>query len=455
MSRRSVVWLAFLLIGLLALLSSSVAADGGNVVRVVKIKGAINPVVADYVSRSIGVAEQERAHAIVIEIDTPGGLDSSMQQIVQSIVQSKVPVIAYVSPQGGRAASAGAFIVLASHVAAMAPNTNIGAAHPVAMGEGEMDETMTAKVTNDAVARIKSLAERRGRNVAWAEKAVRESISSTEKEALDQRVIEYIAPDLDSLLRQIDGREIALDSGKITLRTSGAITVPIEMNFIEQFLHVISDPNIAYILMILGINGILFELMNPGAILPGMVGGICLVMAFFALGTLPVNYAGVALIILAFILFVADVKMPTHGILTAGGVVSMVLGSLLLLNSDAPYFSISWSVIAGVVIATASFFFLAISAVARTYRKPASTGREGLLHALGIARTELNPDGVVLLQGENWDATVEGEPVAKGAKVIVTGVDGLHLTVKPYIGEMLTEEISRRKERKGWRLLRS
>lgn len=455
MSRRSVVWIVFLLVGVLSLLSSSAAAEGGNVVRVVKVKGAINPVVADYVTRSISVAEQEAAHAVVIEIDTPGGLDSSMQQIIQSIVQSKVPVIAYVSPQGGRAASAGAFIVMASHVAAMAPNTNIGAAHPVAMGEGEMDETMTAKVTNDAVARIKSLAERRGRNVEWAEKAVRESISSTEKEALDQRVIEYIANDLGSLLQQVDGKEVTLDSGKVTLRTVGAITVPIEMNFIEQFLHAISDPNIAYILMILGINGILFELMNPGAIFPGVVGGICLLMAFFALGTLPVNYAGVALILLAFILFVADIKMPTHGILTVGGVVSMILGSLLLLNSDAPYFTVSWSVIAGVVIATASFFFLAIGAIARTYRRPATTGVEGIVNAVGTARTELNPDGVVLLQGENWDATVEGEPVAKGARVIVTGVDGLHLTVKPYVEEMLTTEISKRKEKKGWRFLRS
>lgn len=447
--------MALAVAGILSLTWSSVAAQSSNTVNVVSIKGVINPVIAGYVVRSIDLAEQQGAHAIVLEIDTPGGLDTSMQEIIQAIVGSKVPVIAYVSPQGGRAASAGAFIVMASHIAAMAPNTNIGAAHPVAMGDQQMDETMTAKVTNDAVARIKSLAERRGRNVEWAEKAVRESVSATEKEALDLHIVEYIANDLQSLLQQVDGREVTLDSGTVTLRTAGAVIVPIEMNMIEQFLHVISDPNIAYILMMLGINGILFELMNPGAIFPGVVGVISLLLAFFSLGALPVNYAGVGLIILAFILFVLDVKMPTHGILTAGGVVSMVLGSLILLHTDAPYFSISWSVIAGVVIATASFFFLAITAVARTYRKQATTGREGLLNAVGIARTDLNPDGVVLMQGENWDATVEAEPVAKGAKVIVTAVDGLHLTVKPYVEDLITSEMRKRKERKGWRLLRS
>ncbi|MCL5074639.1 MAG: nodulation protein NfeD [Chloroflexi bacterium] len=421
--------LFLILLGLLGLLIPARGSAEENQVDVLSVKGVINPIVAGYIGRGINTAERDGAQCLVIELDTPGGLDVSMREIIQAIVRARVPVVAYVAPAGARAASAGTFIVMAAHIAAMAPNTNIGAAHPVSIS-GEVDKTMAEKVTNDAVALIKGLAEQRGRNAAWAEQAVRQSVSVTAKEALDLRVIDLTADDLTALLNKIDGREVILPQGSVTLHMRGARLNWIEMNFIENLLHTISDPNIAYILLILGINGLIFELANPGAIFPGVIGAICLILAFLALGTLPLSHTGLALIILAFVLFVTDLFVTAHGILTAGGIVALLLGSLLLINSPAPYIAISTNVIIAVVGFTGLFFAFVIGKVIRAQRQRAVTGYEGLVGARGVARTDLKPEGVVFVQGEHWEALSEEGEIGRGAPVQVVGVKGLKVIVR-------------------------
>ncbi|HET7854751.1 MAG TPA: nodulation protein NfeD, partial [Candidatus Methylomirabilis sp.] len=369
------------------------------------------------------------AHAIIFELDTPGGLDTSMRVIIKEILRSPVPVIVYVSPSGARAASAGAFITIAAHVAAMAPGTNIGAAHPVQMGGGEADEEMTRKIENDAAAYIRGLAERRGRNATWAEDAVRKSVSATATEALSLKVIDLVAANRSDLLAKIDGRTVETGAGKITLKTKTAKIVEVEMGLRERVLSVISNPTIAYILLILGMAGLYFELSTPGAILPGVLGGICLILAFYAFHTLPINYAGLLLIILGLILFIAEVKVVSHGILTIGGIVAMILGSLMLIDSPAPFLQISLSAILGVTAATTAFFVFAIGAAFRAHRRQPATGREGLVGQAGVARTRLTPDGLIFIRGEIWNATCE-EGVEPGERVQVTGVTGLKLKVK-------------------------
>jgi membrane-bound serine protease (ClpP class) len=334
-----------------------------------------------------------------------------------------------VSPSGARAASAGAFITIAAHVAAMAPGTNIGAAHPVQMGGGEADEEMTRKIENDAAAYIRGLAERRGRNATWAEDAVRKSVSATATEALRLKIIDVVAENRADLLAKIDGRTVETGAGKITLKTKTAKIVEVEMGLRDKVLSVISNPTIAYILLILGMAGMYFELSTPGAILPGVLGGICLILAFYAFQTLPINYAGLLLIILGVILFIAEVTVVSHGILTIGGMTAMILGSLMLIDSPAPFLQISLSAILGVTAATTAFFVFAIGAVFRAHRRQPATGREGLVGQAGVARTRLNPDGLIFIRGEIWNATcVEGaEP---GEQVQVTSVAGLKLKVK-------------------------
>lgn len=319
----------------LPLALAAAAAQGPEAprpVHVVRLEGVIAPSAVQFITTSLQQAQRDRAVALVIELDTPGGLDVSMRAIIKEIMASEVPIVVYVSPSGARAASAGAFLTLAAHVAAMAPGTNIGAAHPVSMG-GEMDKEMARKVTNDAAAYIRSIAEKRGRNVKWAEDAVRKSVSATEKEALRLGVIDLVSERLDDLLAKLDGRRVEVPSGPVTLRTKGAPLVRIEPSFRDRVLRVISDPTIAYILLLLGLAGLYFEFSTPGAILPGILGGIFLILAFYAFQTLPINYAGLLLILLAVVLFIAEAMVVSHGILTMGGVVSMLLGSIMLIDS--------------------------------------------------------------------------------------------------------------------------
>ncbi len=397
-------------------------------VYVARVEGIIAPSLAEFFVSAIRKAEDGGGHAIIFELDTPGGLDTSMRIIIKEILRSPAPVIIYVSPSGARAASAGAFITIAAHVAAMAPGTNIGAAHPVQMGGGEADEEMTRKVENDAAAYIRGLAERRGRNATWAEDAVRKSVSATATEALRLKVIDVVAENRADLLAKIDGRTVETGAGKITLKTKTARIVEVEMSFRDKILSVISNPTIAYILLILGMAGLYFELSTPGAILPGVLGGICLILAFYAFQTLPINYAGLLLIILGVILFIAEVKVVSNGILTIGGMAAMILGSLMLIDSPAPFLQISLSAILGVTAATTAFFVFAIGAVFRAHRRQPATGREGLVGQVGVARTRLNPDGLIFIRGEIWNATC-AEGVEPGQQVQVTSVAGLKLKV--------------------------
>jgi membrane-bound serine protease (ClpP class) len=398
-------------------------------VIVINVNGVINPVSAEFIGKSIKKANEKKAEALVIELDTPGGLDTSMRNIVKDIIGSDVPVVVYVSPSGSRAASAGVFITLAAHIAAMAPGTNIGAAHPVGIG-GKMDKTMAEKATNDAAAYIKSLAERNGRNAKWAEDAVRKSISATEAEALKEGVIDLVSKDLNSLLADINGRKVKTVMGEKVLNTKNAVVVREEMGVRHRILNIISDPNIAYILMLLGFYGLFFELTNPGAIFPGVLGGISLILAFYAFQTLPVNYAGLLLIILAIILFILEVKIVSHGVLTIGGVIAMVIGSLMLFESPVPFMKLSLAIILPAVFITTLFFSLTFGLAYKAYKRKPVTGSEGLTGSQGVAYTEITKDGgMVLLHGERWSAYSD-EPIAKGEKVIVEAVSDLKVKVK-------------------------
>ncbi|MEQ8222910.1 MAG: nodulation protein NfeD [Candidatus Eremiobacterota bacterium] len=399
-----------------------------------KIKGPIGPVTDTYFKRVLNEAKENDAMCLVVEMDTPGGLMDSMKDIMQKIINSEIPVIVYVSPGGASATSAGVFITLSAHVAAMAPNTNIGAAHPVMIGENgeqQMSKEMKEKITNDSVALIKTTAEKKGRNMEWAEKAVRESVSATEKEALQLKVVDLIAGNLTELLKNIDGYKIDTLKGTVILKTSGAIIKEIPMSSTEKFLDVLSNPNVAYILIILGTYGLIYELASPMAIFPGVVGGICIILAFFALGTLPVNYAGLALLVFAFILFIIDIKAPTHGFLTAGGIVSMILGSLFLFNSDLPFYQVSWSIILGVVGMTTIFFVFIITTVLRSHKKKVTTGVEGLAGQKGIVKSPLEPKGQIMLDGALWRAITAGRYIKEGEEVVVKKVEGLTVYVEP------------------------
>jgi membrane-bound serine protease (ClpP class) len=421
------LWFFLITLGLLILLIPGEASAATPQVDILRVEGTINPVLAGYIDRGIGLAEERGATACIIELDTPGGLDSSMRQIVQRILEADVPIVVYVPP-GGRAASAGAFITLASHVAAMAPVTEIGAAHPVALGEDGMDETMEEKVVNDAVAYIRSIAETNGRNADWAEAAVRESRSSPASEALELGVIDIVADNLDNLLLQLDGRQVTLLSGEIvTIHTEGADTTYIDMGAIERFLFTIANPNIAYILLSLGMLGIMLELFNPGTIFPGVVGAICLLLSFYSLGMLPINYAGVILIVLAFGLFIAEVFIASHGLLALGGIASLTVGSMILMSN--PLFQINPGVIAGVVIVATVFVVFVIGAIVRTHRRRQQTGREAMVGTVAVARTTLDPRGTVFVHGERWEATVDEGKVEPGEEVVITKVEGLRLRV--------------------------
>jgi len=398
-------------------------------VMVITLSGVINPVATEYIGKSIKIANEKKVEVLVIELDTPGGLDTSMRKIVKDIIGSEVPVVVYVSPSGSRAASAGVFITLSAHIAAMAPGTNIGAAHPVGIGE-KMDKVMAEKATNDAAAYIKSLAERNARNAKWAEDAVRKSISATEEEALREGVIDLVSKDLNSLLSDIDGKKVRTVIGEKVLNTAKVNIIREEMGLRHRILNLISDPNVAYILMLLGFYGLFFELTNPGSIFPGVMGGICLILAFYAFQTLPVNYAGLLLIILAIILFILEVKIISHGVLTIGGIISMVIGSIMLFESPAPFMKLSLYVILPAAIITALFFSLTLGLAFKAFKRKPVTGSEGLLGGEGVASTDITKDGgMILLHGERWSAYSD-EPISKGEKVKVEAVSGLKVKVK-------------------------
>lgn len=405
------------------------SAYAGEIV-VAGYEGVINPVAAEYLHDALAFAQSSGAQALILKLDTPGGLDTSMRLIVKDLTGSPLPVIVFVAPSGGRAASAGVFITMAAHVAVMAPGTNIGAAHPVAMGGGEMDATMKEKVENDSVAYIKSIAEQRGRNRAWAEEAVRKSVSATEQEALKLKIIDLVAEDIPALLKQLNGRTIALPNGSVTLATEPATLREFPMGIRLELLKALSDPNIAYLLMTIGTIGILAELYNPGAILPGVVGAISLILAFYSLQSLPVNYAGVLLLLLGIVFFILEATVTSYGLLAIGGVVSMTFGSLMLIKSDAEFLQISWAVIVPVIITTAAVSLFLVGMGVRAMRRPPQTGSEGMIGSIGIAKTALRPDGKVVIHGELWDA-VSDVPTEPGASAKVLRVEGLTLHVTP------------------------
>ncbi|TAJ32042.1 MAG: nodulation protein NfeD [Nitrospirae bacterium] len=418
-------------LALLSLTGPTAQAVGAAApVVVATYEGVINPVTAEYLHDALAFAETNKAQVLIVQLDTPGGLDTSMRLIVKDLTAASLPVVVFVAPSGGRAASAGVFITMAAHVAAMASGTNIGAAHPVAMGGGEIDKTMKEKVENDSVAYIKSIAERQGRNAAWAEDAVRKSVSVTEKEALGLKIIDLVAEDLPSLLDKLEGRKVTLGASSVVLHTKGATVQPFPMGWRLELLKALSDPNIAYVLMTLGTIGLLAELYNPGAILPGIVGAISLILAFYSFQSLPVNYAGVLLMLLGIALFILEVSVTSYGLLAIGGVVSMVLGSLMLIKTEAPFLKISWAVIVPVVVLAAGFTLFVVGMGIRAMRRKPSTGREGMVGLVGVAKTTLAPQGKILVHGELWEA-VSDRPLQPGDQAEVTKIEGLKLYVTP------------------------
>jgi membrane-bound serine protease (ClpP class) len=398
-----------------------------NDIYIIKVSDAISPGVAEFVKDGIETAEKEGAACLIIELDTPGGLAESMRRIIQSILGSKVPVVVFVSPSGARAASAGVMITMAADIAAMAPGTNIGAAHPVGAGGKDISGKMSEKVINDMVAHAKSVAEERGRNAKWVEEAIRESVSVTETEALKDNIIDLIAEDTDDLIQQLNGREIK-EKGVLKLDKSERVIV--EPTLRNKILKTISDPNIAYILLMIGLAGLYFELSHPGAIFPGVIGGIALVLAFFALQTLPVNYAGILLIVLAIIFFIMEMKITSYGLLSVAGIISLLLGSLMMFKGTGPDLKLSWRVLLPTLILVSGFFVFVAGLVFRAQISKPKTGLKGLVGEIGIVKKALAPEGKVFVHGELWNARSD-KTVDEDTKVRVVNVVNLMLEVEP------------------------
>ncbi len=417
------------LVALLLLLALPTAPANAGQVNVIRIESVISPSSADYIVTAIKQAEKDQVAALVIELDTPGGLDTSMRTIIKEMLAAQRPIVVYVAPSGARAASAGAFITLAAHIAAMSPGTNIGAATPVAMG-GEMGKTMEKKVTNDAAAYMRTIAEKRGRPIDLAEEWVRKATAKTETEALKTKLIDVVSPNLEALLQAIDGRVVTTAAGKVKIETKNAVVHREEMNLRDKILRIITDPTIAYLLLLLGLAGLYFEFTTPGAILPGVLGGICLILALYAFQQLPINYAGVLLILLAIVMFIAEIKIVSHGILTMGGIVAMIMGSLMLIDSPAPYMRISlWAILPTTGLIAAFFLFIMGVGVKALWTKTA-TGMEGLIGEVGVVRSPLAPRGQVFVHGELWNAESEAAVQVSDA-VRVVGMSGLTLRVVP------------------------
>ncbi|MCS4542426.1 MAG: nodulation protein NfeD [Euryarchaeota archaeon] len=408
------------------LIFSSVGASQGFV-YLVKVEGMINPGSADYILRALDKAQQDNANALIIQLNTPGGLVQSMDQIIGRIENSRVPVIVYVAPGGAHAFSAGTYILMASHIAAMAPATSIGACQPV-----EMTGTKTSNKTINAYAsKMRSLAEDHERPINISEKFVTQNLALSPSEALEQRVIDFIAVDLSDLKAKAHDKEVKVFHEKIKLDLKGTSTNEILMSTKERFMQTIADPNVAYILFTIGFIGLIAELYSPGAILPGVLGGICIILALFAFGTIGVNITGILLIVLAIILFIADIKAPTHGILTAGGIAALVIGSLMLVPSpEQPFIQISWPVIVAVVGTTTAFFVFAIGKAILAHRRKPAIGPEEMIGMEAIAESNLKPEGTVMARGEYWKAYAEEGEILKGEKVVIVRTEGLKLFVR-------------------------
>ncbi len=434
MRRRQLLHIfAGLLLTLLPLFSLLASPGPQTTIRHLVVQSSINPVTAGFIVEQITTANELEELAVLIQIDTPGGLDTAMRMIIQAELQSVRPVIVYVAPSGARSASAGALITIAADFAVMAPGTNIGAAHPVAIGGGDQQsETMQDKVVNDAVAYIRSLAEQRERNVEWAEQAVRNSASISAQEALKLGVIDLVAENVEALLKGLDGKTYQRNGKALVFNTDQAKLVSVEMNWRQKILNTISNPTVAYMLLMLGMLGIFFEISQPGVILPGVVGAIALLLAFFALQTLPVNYVGVLLILLALMLFILEVKVMSYGMLTVGGIVAMAIGSLILIDSSEPYLQISKAVIAASVLTSSGFFLLATWLVFRTQKRPVLSGLEGMIGEIGQAASPIDGSGKVFVHGEYWQAE-SNEPVAEGDEIEVIGIGKhMHLLIRSY-----------------------
>ena len=424
------LFLALLVIPVAAGLGGSlIAAASPTNVEVLTVVGTIVPVISDYIDRGISQAEEKGATVCIIELDTPGGLLDSTEEIVQSIMNADVPIVVYVSPKGAWAASAGTFITLSAHIAAMMPGTTIGAAHPVAAGGEEIPEDQMQKIVEFSAKWMRTIAEERGRNMEEAEMAVRESKSFTDVDALKNNLIDLRANNLEDLIAQIDGRTVTLASGEeVVIDTSDYVQTRNEMNAIEQFLQTISDPNIAYILFTLATIGLITEISNPGLVFPGVAGGISLFLAFYSLGVLDAYWGGIALLLLAVGLFIAEYFTTTFGLLTAGGIASLVMGSLILF-SHSPGIEVNRGLIAGVTVGVAAFAVFVVGAIVRGQKRRKATGAEGMIGTVAITKTPLDPTGTVLTQGELWTAASESGKVASGEEVIISRVEGLKLWV--------------------------
>ncbi|MDP4283604.1 MAG: nodulation protein NfeD [Bacteroidota bacterium] len=398
----------------------------------INLNEGINPSTAEYIHQGIAKAEKENAECLVINLNTPGGLLTSTREIVTDMMRSKVPVVVYVSPTGSHAGSAGTFITLAANIAAMAPGTNIGAAHPVDM-QGKSDAVMNEKVINDASAFIRTIAEKRGRNVQWADDAVRNSVSITEREALEKNVINLVANDEKDLLSQLDGKQVEMNGITKILNTKNATVEPLEMGFFQKVLSRLSDPNISYIIMMLGFYGLLFELFSPGAIFPGIVGVICLILAFYSMSSMPVNYAGLTLIVFGIILYLLEIKIISHGLLAIGGTISVLLGSMILFRTSPMqnFESLSWSVIFSVTGVTLLFFLFLITMGLRAQRTKPVLGDNSMLGKTAITTTDIDIQGQVKFMGETWNAVSLAGKINANEKVVIKEIKGLTLYVQP------------------------
>ncbi|MFH1824543.1 MAG: nodulation protein NfeD [Candidatus Firestonebacteria bacterium] len=397
-------------------------------VIVLQFSGVINPMASEYIVRGISTAEKEKAECVIIQMDTPGGLDTSMRSIVQKILDSEIPVVVHVYPKGARSASAGLFIAMASDYIVMSSETNLGAAHPVDIS----GKTASEKITNDAAAYIRTLAKNKGRDEKWAEKAVRESVSITEAEALDKKIIDAIADDIHSLIVKLDGQKIKRLKGEVILNLKDAEIKYVKMSKREGLFHVLGDPNVAYVLFMIGLYGLIYELAAPGIGLAGIAGTICILLALVSFGSLPINYAGVALIILAVVLFILEIKAMTHGVLATGGAVSLFIGSLLMFNPMVPYFRISLTVVITMLVLTVGFFAFIISIGIASLKGKVVTGISSLIHSIGEVKVGIDPEGIVFVNNEDWSAVSNtGEPIKKGEEVKVISVEGVKLVVEP------------------------
>ncbi len=406
--------------------SGAVPAEGaGKQALIINLEGPINPASAMFLKRGLEEAQEQGAALVVVRLDTPGGLATSMRTIVKAILNSPIPVVVWVGPSGAGAASAGVMVTVAAHVAAMAPGTNIGAAHPVMAGGKEINKTMSEKVVNDMASYGRGIAEQKGRNGEWVERAIRESVSITAEEAVRLKVVDLVAEDIDDLLKKLDGREVTVLGNNITLKTAGLARVHYHPGFRDKVLRVISDPNIAYILMMIGMAGLYFELAHPGAIFPGVIGAISLILAFSSFQPLPVNYAGLLLIALAILFFIAEIKITSYGILSLGGLISLTLGSIMLFED----LMVSLKLMLPTLVLVGGFFVVVATLAFRAIRAKPKSGAEGLVGEIGVVKKRLDPEGLVFVRGEYWNATAP-ETIEEGEKVEVEGVSGLHLKVK-------------------------